>query len=70
MAGTLAGYDPFDALGTVLGVYLALAAIATLVGRPWQYTGGAGVMIVQIVGCVLTFFVGAALLALVYRVGQ
>ncbi|GAD53501.1 hypothetical protein MBEHAL_2261 [Halarchaeum acidiphilum MH1-52-1] len=67
MAGTLAGYEPFDALGTVLGVYLALAAIATLVGTPWQYTGGAVVMIVQVVGSVLTLLVGAALLALVYR---
>ncbi|GGM58521.1 hypothetical protein J2752_001133 [Halarchaeum rubridurum] len=70
MAGTLAGYDPFDALGTVLGVYLALAALATLVGMPWQYTGGAGVMVLQVVGCVLTFLVGAALLGLVYRVGR
>ncbi|GAA0295226.1 hypothetical protein [Halarchaeum salinum] len=67
MTATLAGYDPFDALGTVLGVYLALAALATLVGMPWQYTGGAAVMVIQIVGCVLTFLVGAALLALVYR---
>ena len=63
---TFAGYDSLDVLGTILGVYVALAALATLVGMPWQTTGGVVVMVVQVVGSLLAVGVGVALLYLLY----
>jgi len=63
---TFRGYDSLDVLGTILGVYVALAALATLVGMPWQTTGGAVVMVVQVVGTILAVGVGVGLLYLLH----
>jgi len=66
MARTLRGYDTLEVLGTILGVYVALAALAVLVGMPWQYTGGIGVSVVQVVGSVLAVGIGAGLVYLLH----
>ncbi|WP_435100754.1 hypothetical protein [Halarchaeum sp. P4] len=67
MPSVISGYDTLDVLGTFLGVYVALAALATLVGMPWQYTGGTAVMVIQAVGTVLALVVAVAFLALLHR---
>ncbi|GGL29175.1 hypothetical protein EFA46_003295 [Halarchaeum sp. CBA1220] len=67
MNSVLSGYDTLDVLGTALGVYVAIAALGTLVGMPWQYADGAGVMVVQAGGSVLAFVLAVAFLALLHR---
>lgn len=65
---TVYGYETLDVLGGALGVYVVLAALATLIGQPWQYSGGAAVMAVQGLGTLAALLVGAALCYLVFRV--
>ena len=47
--------------GVGLGGYIALAGLATLVGMPWQYTGGAALAALRVLGSVITVLGGAAL---------
>lgn len=56
-----ANLTPGRLAGLGLGVYLALAGAATLVGMPWQYTdGGAALAALRILGGVLAVGIGAA----------
>lgn len=57
--------------GVGLGVYVALAGAATLVGMPWQYAGGgAALAALRILGSVLAIVGGAALVWLAANVGE
>ncbi|MFC7044342.1 hypothetical protein ACFQH6_01995 [Halobacteriaceae archaeon GCM10025711] len=58
--------DRLGLLGTLAGAFLVLAGLGTLVGMPWQYSGGgAGVAVGQILGAIATVAVGAGLVWLV-----
>lgn len=51
-----------EPLGLGVGILLALVGIATLVGMPWaQKSGGALVMVGQIVGALSAVAIGAGL---------
>jgi len=65
---TVYGYDTLDVLGGALGVYVVLAALVTLIGQPWQYSGGTAVMVVRALGTLVALLVGVALCYLVFRV--
>lgn len=56
--------DRTTRLGTAIGVFLVLVAIATLVGQPWVYVESSIAAGAQIVAAVLTFGIGAGLLYL------
>ncbi|WP_433625885.1 hypothetical protein [Halomicrococcus sp. NG-SE-24] len=54
--------DSLGSLGTVVGVFLALVGIATLVGTPWAYKSGSLVLAAgQIFGALAAVGVGAGL---------
>ncbi|WP_158058491.1 hypothetical protein [Halorussus halophilus] len=54
--------DRLQPLGLGVGVLLVLVGIATLVGTPWaQKSGGALVMVGQIVGALSAVAIGAGL---------
>ncbi len=58
-------------VGIGLGVYVALAGAATLVGMPWQYTGGGAVLAaLRILGSVIAVGGGAALAWVASNVGE
>jgi len=58
--------DPLESVGTAAGVFLVLVGIATLVGMPWAHkSGGAVLMLGQIVGALSAVGVGAGLAWLV-----
>lgn len=58
--------DRLDLLGVVTGVFLVLVALGTLVGQPWQYSGGSLVMVLQLVGIVATAGIGVLLVWLTH----
>lgn len=60
--------DSLDWVGSFAGLFVALVGIATLVGQPWQYSGGAGVMVLQILGALSAVGIGAGLVYLVHFV--
>ena len=57
--------------GSGLGVYLALAGLATLVRMPWQYAGGgAALAALRILGGVIAIVLGAALVWVAASIGE
>lgn len=60
--------DRLDALGSLAGAFVALLGLATLLGQPWQYTGGAAVMALQILGALATVAIGVGLVYLAHVV--
>ena len=53
---------PQRAAAVGLGVYVALAGLATIVGMPWQYlSGGIVLAALRVVGALLATVGGAAL---------
>lgn len=59
--------DDLDAFGVLVGVFLVLVGVGTLVGMPWQYSGsGSLVTVFQILGTVLTVALGGGLVWLVH----
>lgn len=60
--------DRLDVVGSVAGVFIALMGLATIAGQPWQYTGGAGVMALQILGSLAAIAIGVGLVYLVHVV--
>lgn len=58
--------DRLDILGVLAGVFLVLVALGTAAGQPWQHSGGAVVMIVQIFGVVATAAIGILLVWLAH----
>jgi len=53
--------NPKVIVGVALGVFLALAGLATLVGMPWNYVGGLGVAALRALGALLAVGVGGGL---------
>lgn len=60
--------DRFGALGAVVGAYIVLAALALVVGMPWQYSQNSGlVAVLNLVGALAAIGVGAGLVWLALR---
>jgi len=58
-------YDwPLKPLGAVVGVFLVLAGLGTIVGAPWATSISAAVGIVQVVGALLMAALGVGLVYL------
>ena len=53
--------DKLDALGVLVGAFVALAGLGTLVGMAWQYTNSAVTMGFQILGALATVALGVGL---------
>jgi len=53
--------DTFEPLGIVVGAFLVLVAIGTIVGTPWQTNNDVLITVVQLLGVLATAAVGAAL---------
>ncbi|MFC3478008.1 hypothetical protein [Halobacterium litoreum] len=53
--------DRLDVFGVLVGVFVALVGVGTLVGMPWQYSGGGLVTVLQIFGSVVAVGVGVGL---------
>ncbi|MFB6132031.1 MAG: hypothetical protein ABEJ44_01340 [Halanaeroarchaeum sp.] len=57
-------HDRLDAIGTVVGAFVLLLALEGVVTRPWRYTGGGSIMVLQIVGILATVAIGVGLIYL------
>lgn len=53
--------DPLTPLGVLVGLFLVLAAVGTLVTAPWAYSGSTTVSVLRIVGTIGTLAVGVGL---------
>ena len=53
--------DTLDVLGVLVGAFVALVGLGTLVGMPWQYTTSTVTMILQILGALATVALGVGL---------
>ena len=53
--------DDLDAFGVLVGAFVALVGLGTLVGMPWQYSGGSLVTGFQILGAVAAVVLGVGL---------
>lgn len=58
--------DDLDVFGVLVGAFLALVGVGTLVGMPWEYSGGGFVAAFQILGGVSVVALGAGLVWLVH----
>lgn len=54
--------DPLEPLGVLVGIFLVIAGLGTLVTAPWAYYGSTGVTILRIVGTIGTILIGIGLL--------
>ncbi len=53
--------DPLVPLGVLVGAFLVLAGVGTLVTAPWEYYGSTGVTVLRLVGTVGMILVGIGL---------
>lgn len=53
--------DSLDLYGVLVGVFVALVGLGTLVGMPWQYSNSTSVTVFQVLGALATIGVGAGL---------
>lgn len=53
--------DDLDVIGSVAGVFVALLGLATILGQTWQYVGGTGIMLVQLLGALASVGIGVGL---------
>lgn len=67
MSVTNAFDDSLSVLGVLTGLLLVLVGLATVVGMPWQYRGGAAVTVLTILGALGTALVGVGLAWLAAR---
>lgn len=58
---TFAFRDRLEPAGIAVGVLLVLVGLGTIVGQPWQYKGGALVMLVELFGALSAIAIGAGL---------
>lgn len=54
--------DPLFPLGALVGAFLILAGIGTLVTAPWQYYGSTAVTVLRVAGTLGTILVGIGLI--------
>jgi len=59
--------DKLEVLGVLVGAFLVLAALGTLVGTPWAYNNDPLVTVIQLVGVVAMIAIGVGLAWLVYE---
>lgn len=57
--------DRLDVLGTLLGAFIVLGALGSLLGAPWDTNPDTLAVVLQLLGVVLTVVIGAGLLWLV-----
>ncbi|MDR5656577.1 MAG: hypothetical protein ACQEQJ_06080 [Halobacteriota archaeon] len=61
--------DRLTVVGLLVGVFVLVVGLGTLLGQPWQYAaGGAPVMVLQLLGALGALVIGGFLLSL-SRVG-
>lgn len=61
--------DRLDMVGLPGGIFLVLVGLGTILGQPWQYsTGGALVMLLQLVGAIAAIAIGVGIVYLVHFV--
>lgn len=53
--------DTLDVYGVLVGVFVALVGVGTLVGMPWQYTNSGVVTVFQALGALGAVGVGVGL---------
>jgi len=58
--------DRLTAVGVVLGVFVIVAGLGTLLGLPWTTTEDTAAAAIQMVGIVVTIAIGVVLLGLTY----
>jgi hypothetical protein len=58
--------DRLAVLGVLVGAFVIVVALGTLLGTPWTTTGSTSVVIVQLVGVVATIAIGVALIVITY----
>jgi len=57
--------DRLTAVGTIVGLFVLVVGLGTLLGQPWQYAaGGAPITLLQIVGGLAAVGIGLALLTI------
>jgi hypothetical protein len=53
--------DRLDVLGILVGAFVALVGLGTLVGMPWQHSSSSVTVVLQILGALATVALGAGL---------
>lgn len=53
--------DRLDVFGVLVGAFVALVGLGTLVGMPWQYGAGGVVTVLQIFGALAAVALGVGL---------
>jgi hypothetical protein len=53
--------DSLDLYGVLVGAFVALVGLGTLVGMPWQYSNSVTVTVLQVAGALATVGVGVGL---------
>lgn len=59
--------DTLEPLGIGVGVLLVLVGLGTLAGQPWSTLNSTGALVIQLVGVLALFAIGAALAWLSYE---
>jgi VIT1/CCC1 family predicted Fe2+/Mn2+ transporter len=59
--------DTLEPLGIGVGVLLVLVGLGTLAGQPWATLNSTGALVIQLVGVLALFAIGAALAWLSYE---
>lgn len=59
--------DKLEVLGVLVGAFLVVTALGTLVGTPWAYNNDPVVSVIQLVGVAAMVVIGVGLAWLVYE---
>jgi hypothetical protein len=58
--------DRLSVLGVLVGGFVIVAGLGTLLGAPWTTAGSTSVLLVQLVGIVATVAIGVLLVIITY----
>jgi len=58
--------DRLSVLGVLVGGFVIVAGLGTLLGAPWSTTASTSVLLVQMVGIVATVAIGVLLVVITY----
>ena len=58
--------DKLSVLGVLVGGFVIVAGLGTLLGAPWATTGNTSVLVIQLVGIVATVAIGVLLVLVTY----
>jgi hypothetical protein len=57
--------DRLTAVGAIVGAFVLVVGVGTLLGQPWQYAaGGPAIMLLQLLGALTAVGIGLALLTI------